>query len=159
VLMGGSVYRGYDKPKSGDNHTPPSAEWNILCDPAGAQALFAAGVPVYVMPLDSTQVRLQVPALGQLFAHGSPLTDQLTLLYHEWSGTGEWRLPTLFDPVAVTYSFRPDLCPAKPIRLEVDDKGFTKPVEGQPNAQVCLESDEKGFLDLLVSRITADSSR
>jgi purine nucleosidase len=155
VLMGGSVYRGYDK--NGNNSTPPSPEWNIVCDPAGAQALFAAGVPVYVMPLDSTQVRMAVPALATLFAHGSPLTDQLTLLYHEWTGTNDWRLPTLFDPVAVTYSFRPELCPAKPMRLEIDDKGFTRPVEGHANAQVCLQSDEKGFLELLETRITADS--
>ena len=47
--------------------------------------------------------------------------------------------PTLFDPVAVAYAIRPDLCPAKPMRLEVDEKGFTRPVEGAPNAQVCLQ--------------------
>jgi Inosine-uridine nucleoside N-ribohydrolase len=159
VLMGGSVYRGYDDLKSGDTHTRPSPEWNILCDPTGARALFASGVPVYVMPLDSTQVRLDLPALGGVLAHGSSLTDQLALLYHQWTGSGQWRLPTLFDPVAVTYSFRPDLCPAKPLRLQVDDQGFTRPVDGEPNAQVCLQSDEKGFLDLLVSRIAADKTR
>ena len=156
VLMGGSVYRGYDNRKAGNAHTPPSPEWNILCDPAGAKALFASGVPVYVMPLDSTQIRLELPALGQVLAHGSPLTDQLTLLYHQWTGATEWHWPTLYDPVAVTYAFRPDLCPAKPLRLEVDDKGFTRPVPGDPNAQVCLQSDEKGFLDLLVSRIAGN---
>jgi hypothetical protein len=59
----------------------------------------------------------------------------------------------------VTYAFRPELCPATPIRLEVDDKGFTRPVEGLPNAQVCLKSDEKGFLELLVGRITAQEGR
>jgi purine nucleosidase len=153
VIMGGSVYRGYDNLKSGDTHTPPAPEWNILCDPAGAQALFAAGVPVYVMPLDSTQVRLSLQDLGALLAHGSPLTDQLTLLYHQWTGSSNWRLPTLFDPVAVSYAFRPELCPTKPMRLEIDDKGFTRPVAGKANAQVCLASDEKAFLDLLSTRI------
>lgn len=159
VLMGGSVYRGYDNRKAGNAHTPPSPEWNILCDPAGAKALFASGVPVYVMPLDSTQIRLELPALGQVLAHGSTLTDQLTLLYHQWTGTKEWRWPTLYDPVAVAYSFRPDLCPAKPLRLEVDDKGFTRPVTGKPNVEVCLQSDEKGFLDFLISRITDTPAR
>ncbi len=163
VLMGGSIYRGYDKrnessPIVGYVHTPPAPEWNILCDPAGAQALFASGVPTYVMPLDSTQVRLELPALGQILAHGSPLTDQLALLYHQWTGASEWRWPTLFDPVAVTYAIRPDLCPASPLRLQVDDKGFTRPIPGEPNAQVCLESDEKGFLDLLAARITQDNA-
>jgi purine nucleosidase len=169
VLMGGSVYRGYDRRNAGSSgaadsssaaayaHTPPAPEWNILCDPAGAQALFASGVPIYVMPLDSTQVRLDLHALGQLLAHGSPLTDQLALLYHQWTGATEWHSPTLFDPVAVTYTFRPDLCPASPLRLQVDDKGFTRPVPGEPNAQVCLRSDEKGFLDLLTARIDQDT--
>ena len=57
VLMGGSVRRGY-----GDmGYTapvPPMPEWNILNDVASAQKLFAAGVPLYVMPLDSTQLKL-----------------------------------------------------------------------------------------------------
>jgi inosine-uridine nucleoside N-ribohydrolase len=109
------------------------------------------------MPLDSTQIRLENPSLGMVFAHGSPLTDQLTLLYHQWTAKAEWHSPTLYDPVAVTYAIRPDLCPATPVRLEVDDKGFTRPVAGAPNAQVCLHSDEKEFLELLVNRITAET--
>jgi purine nucleosidase len=111
------------------------------------------------MPLDSTQIPLQPPAQGAIFSHGSPLTDQLTLLYHQWTGTSEWRTPTLFDPVAVTYAIRPDLCPTTPMRLQVDDKGFTRPVEGAPNAQVCLKSDESGFTTLLLDRITSDDPR
>jgi purine nucleosidase len=153
VIMGGSVYRGY-----GDKPTPPAPEWNILCDPAGAKALFGSGVPIFVMPLDSTQIHLENQALGAIFAHGLPLTDQLTLLYHQWTGPKELRSPTLFDPVAVTYAIRPDLCPTTPIRLEVDDKGFTKPVAGPPNAQVCLHSDEKGFLELLMGRIAGEGA-
>ena len=156
VIMGGSVYRGYDG-KDGARQNAPSPEWNILCDPAGATALLGSGVPIFVMPLDSTQIHLENPALGAVLAHGSPLTDQLTLLYHQWTGAKEWRRPTLFDPVAVTYAIRPDLCPATPMRLEVDDKGFTKPVEGAPNAQVCLRSDEKGFLEFLVGRIAGET--
>jgi inosine-uridine nucleoside N-ribohydrolase len=148
VLMGGSVYRGY-----GAVNAPPIPEWNILNDPDGLKALLGSGVPVFMMPLDSTQVPFDQKAQAAIFSHGSPLTDQLTLLYHEWSGTGEWKTPTLFDPVAVTYAIRPDLCPATPMRIEVDAKGNTQPVAGAPNAQVCLKSDEQGFLGLLVGRL------
>lgn len=151
VLMGGSIYRGYGG--AGGASRPPEPEWNILNDPAGLRALLASGVPVFMMPLDSTQIKLPVQDQAKIYSQGSPLTDQLTLLYHEWAGNREWPVPTLFDPVAVTYAFRPDLCPASPLRIEVDDKGNTKPVPGAPNAQVCLKSNEQGFLDLLLSRV------
>ena len=157
VIMGGSVYRGYDDGKPGT--APPSAEWNIHCDPAGARALLASGVPVFVMPLDSTQIRLTQAELGAILSHGSPLTDQLTLLYHQWTGPDAWHMPTLYDPVAVTYAIRPEICPTQPMRLDVDDEGFTRPVPGMPNAQVCLKSDEKAFKKFLVEQILSDTGR
>ena len=154
VMMGGSIERGYDDAKTGTRR-PPDAEWNILQDPKGAQALLASGVPVFMMPLDSTQVHLEEPERDAIFAHGAPVTDQVTLLYHQWK-VDNWAhspTPTLFDPVAVTYSFRPDLCPATPMHIEVDDKGFTRRTDGKPNAEVCLKSDEAGFLRLLRERL------
>jgi inosine-uridine nucleoside N-ribohydrolase len=155
VMMGGSVYRGYSDGTS-VSHTPPDAEWNIRADPAGAKALLASGVPIFMMPLDSTQIHLENEDREAIFAHGSPLTDQLALLYHQWHAhtEGHWLTPTLFDPVAVAYAVKPALCPATPMHLEVDEKGYTRPVEGgSPNAQVCLQSDEKGFLVLLLNRL------
>jgi inosine-uridine nucleoside N-ribohydrolase len=158
VLMGGSIYRGYDGRDGA--HRPPDAEWNVSRDPAGLRALLGSGVPVFMMPLDSTQIHLETPEREAIFAHGSPLTDQLTLLYHQWkAGTvGHPLAPTLFDPVAVAYAIRPELCPVTPMRLEVDDKGFMRPVDGPPNVQVCLQSDAKGFLELLVGRITGEAA-
>ena len=159
VMMGGSIYRGYDG-RNGERR-PADAEWNINRDPAGARALLAAGVPVFMMPLDSTQIHLEAKDREAIFSHGSPLTDQLTLLYHQWMAGSEGHpiTPTLFDPVAVAYAIHPELCPATPMRVEVDDKGFTLPVQGIPNAQVCLKSDESGFLELLLDRIAKDGSR
>ena len=159
VMMGSSIERGYDG-KLGERR-PPDAEWNISRDPAGLRALLASGVPVYMMPLDSTQIHLETKEREAIFAHGSPLTDQLTLLYHQWKAGAEGHpdAPTLFDPVAAAYAVRPELCPATPMRIEVDDKGFTRRVAGPPNANVCLQSDEKGFLELLMGRIAGDSAR
>src|SRR5262249_1303122 len=135
----------------------PAAEWNIKCDPAGAKALLASGVPVFMMPLDSTQIHLEAPDREAIFAHRSPLTDQLTLLYNEWvaHSEGHWVTPTLFDPVAVTYTFRPDLCPVKPMRIEIDDQGFTHPVQGTPNASVCLKSAGTEIIQLIRDRAIA----
>jgi purine nucleosidase len=156
VMMGGSIDRGYDG-RMGERR-PADAEWNINRDPAGARALLASGVPVFMMPLDSTQIHLETKERETIFSRGSRLTDQLTLLYHQWmaGSDGHPVAPTLFDPVAVAYAVRPDLCPATPMRVEVDEKGFTRQVIGAPNAQVCLKSNESGFLDLLLGRITAD---
>lgn len=154
VMMGGSVYRGYDTATS--NHTAPQPEWNIARDPAGAQALLASGVPVYMMPLDSTQIHLEPADQQRIYATGSALTDQLTLLYHQWAANNDWHgvAPTLFDPVAAAYAVRPELCPMKPLRLEVDEKGMTRPVDGRSNVEVCVQSDEKGFLEFLLGRVT-----
>ncbi len=157
VIMGGSVYRGYGLDAQG-KPKPPEPEWNILNDPSGLKDLLASGVPVFMMPLDSTQVPLDAKGREAIFGSGSPLADQLKQLYQQWmAGTPNHSpTPTLFDPVAVTYTFRPDLCPAKPLHIDVDEKGMTKPGKGPSNVQVCLESNEKGFLDLLLRRISAD---
>jgi purine nucleosidase len=119
----------------------------------GLRALLGVGVPVLMMPLDSTQIHLSQAQLAAIFSRGSTLTDQLTLLYHQWSGTGDWKTPTLFDPVTVAYAVQPELCPVTPMRLAVDDQGFTRLEAGAPNAQVCLQSNEKGFMELLMGRI------
>jgi purine nucleosidase len=156
VMMGGSIYRGYGGWK-GEPASQPAPEWNIDRDPQDAAKLLAAGVPIFLMPLDSTQIRLQTGPREEIFSAGTPLTDQLAVLYHQWmeNAANHPSTPTLFDPVAAAYTFRPDLCPTQPMRLEIDDKGSTKPVQGPPNASVCLKSDEDGFLQLLLSRLKA----
>jgi inosine-uridine nucleoside N-ribohydrolase len=153
VLMGGSIDRGYDGP-GGALH-PPDAEWNINRYPKGLRAILASGVSITMLPLDSTQVHLAVKERESIFANGSPLTDQLTLLYHQWRNNNADLpdTPTLYDPVAVTYAFKPELCPATPMHIEVDEKGFTHKTDGPPNASVCLKLDEAGFIQLLLDRI------
>ena len=160
VIMGGSIFHGYGTDSTG-KPKPAEPEWNINRDPAGARSLLGSGVPLFMMPLDSTQVHLDAKDREAVFSHGSPLTDQLTLLYRQWVAGTELhtQTPTLFDPVAVTYSFHPDLCPASPMHIDVDEKGLTKPGPGAPNAQVCLKSDEKGFLDLLLKRVTSEQEK
>jgi inosine-uridine nucleoside N-ribohydrolase len=159
VLMGGSIDRGYGDASAGGTFPPPSPEWNIRCDPAGARALLASGVPVVMLPLDSTQIHLTPEELANVLAHGSPLTDQLTLLYHQWTGTTAWKMPTLFDPVAAATAIRPDLCPTQAMHVDVDDQGFTRPTPGNPNVQVCLKSDQGTFLNFLFERILSDPAQ
>jgi inosine-uridine nucleoside N-ribohydrolase len=147
VLMGGSVKRGY-----GDIYSsarPPDAEWNIVNDIPSAQKLFVSGVPVAMMPLDSTQLKLDEVKRAFLFSQGTPVTDALTLLYHQWGQ----QTPTLFDPMTVAYVLKPELCPAQPMHIRVDEKGFTRAEAGTPNAEVCLESDPEKFFQFYLARV------
>lgn len=149
VFMGGSIERGY-----GDMgySTPrgPEAEWNIRNDIPSAQKLFASGVPLFMMPLDSTQLKLDEVKRAVLFQAGTPLTDALTLLYHQWGQ----ETPTLFDVMAVAYILNPRLCPVTPMHISVDDQGFTRAGSGNPNAQVCLDSDSDSFFRFYIPRVS-----
>jgi purine nucleosidase len=150
VIMGGSVYRGYNDL----GYTPvrgPEPEYNIFSDIPAARRLFASGVPLFMMPLDSTQLKLDEFKRELIFRHSTPLTDAMTLLYHLWGQ----QTPTLFDPVAVAFVIAPQICPTTPLRIEIDEKGNTRPVAGAPNAQVCLNSNTDEFFRLYLTRILA----
>jgi purine nucleosidase len=152
VLMGGSVRRGY-----GDlGYTAPVApmpEWNILNDVASAQKLFAAGVPLYVMPLDSTQLKMDEVKRAFLFSQGTAVTDQLAVLYHLWGQ----ETPTLFDPMTVVFVLRPELCRVTGLHIKVDEKGFTREEPGAVNAQVCLESNAEDFFKFYLREVAGVS--
>jgi purine nucleosidase len=148
VLMGGSIRRGY-----GDlGYTapvPPMPEWNILNDVASAQKLFAAGVPLFVMPLDSTQLKMDEVKRAFLFSQGTAVTDQLAVLYHLWGQ----ETPTLFDPMTIAFVLRPDLCPVQGMHIRVDERGFTRAEPGAVNAQVCLDSSADNFFRFYLKRV------
>lgn len=150
VMMGGSIYCGYSE--TGICPGPAqSPEWNIINDIPAAKKLFLSRVPLYVMPLDSTQLKLDEVKRAYLFRQATPLTDALTLLYHEWGQ----QTPTLFDPMTVSYILNPQICAVEPMHILVDDKGFTRSEPGPPNAQVCLRSDSAAFFHLLITRLAA----
>jgi purine nucleosidase len=151
VAMGGSIERGYDDSPYSPSHAP-DAEWNIVNDIPSAQKLFNAGVPIYLMPLDSTQLKLDEVKRAFLFKQGTAVTDQLTLLYHQWGQ----ETPTLYDPMTLAYLLRPELCPVKAMRIRVDEKGFTRAEPGAPNAQVCLNSNPDSFFDFYIRKIVGE---
>lgn len=155
VLMGGSVRRGYSK-SAFHAPRPPDKEYNFVSDIAAAQALFGSGVSIVMMPLDSTQIRFEEAARNAVFAQGKPLTDALTLLYHQWLDAYQpWSsaTPTLFDVVPVAYAIDASLCPTSALHIDVDADGATKETAGASNAQVCLAADEPRLLGLLMERL------
>ena len=105
IHLDGSIERGYGDLGYTKPHGP-EAEWNIKNDIPSAQKLFASGVPIFVMPLDSTQLKLDEVKRAFLFQAGTPITDALTLLYHLAGGgpaAASWKgVQELLDAGGVT---------------------------------------------------------
>jgi inosine-uridine nucleoside N-ribohydrolase len=155
VIMGGNI-RALTDPYSVAAPVAPHPEWNIKNDIAGAKKLFMAGVPLQVLPLDSTaNLKMHEVARTALFQHGSMLTNILAGLYYEWRAYTLKPTPILYDPMTLVSMLQPSLCPLTPMHLTVDDVGNTIETPGAPNAQVCLKSDADAFLQFLVQRITS----
>ena len=146
VIMGGSVYRGYN------DGSKAQAEYNIAADVKAAQIVFRSGVPLVIAPLDATaMVKLDAARQKKLFARGSLLTLSVQALVQLWREKND---PILYDPVAVTLVHTEKHCTMENLALDVDDKGFTKIATAKkPNARVAtaIKSDE--FLDWLVDRL------
>ncbi len=156
VIMGGSVYRGYGTDAQGKAEAPAAGVEHPERPrrPEGAAGIRCAGIHD-AAGFDASAARCEGPRgnLCAWIASHRPVDASLSPM--DGGTPNHSPTPTLFDPVAVTYTFRPDLCPAKPLHIDVDDKGLTTPGSGAPNAQVCLQSDEKGFLALLLKRVAA----
>ncbi|MBV8852741.1 MAG: nucleoside hydrolase, partial [Sinobacteraceae bacterium] len=154
VMMGGSIYAGYERGGAIPN-AEPNAEYNVASDPSGLNALLQSKVPVRMFPLDSTQIKFDEVRRERLFAYGSPTSDALALLYHQWRLLNSWGqiTPTLFDVVPVTWLLDPSSCPVTPLRIEVDARGFTRPVSGTANVQACLSLHEDTTQRLIMNAL------
>ena len=153
VIMGGSIDRGYNSDHASTTPRPPDAEYNIAMDPAAARKLFQSGVPLYVMPLDATQIAFDESQRSLLASISTPLTDAIEILTAEWARSTHRQTPILFDAVAAAYALDPTTCPTTPLRLAVDPDGFTRIQPGPANAQVCLQPHPEAFFSLLLPRL------
>lgn len=127
-------------------------EYNIVTDIPASQAMFQAGVPLMMVPLDATmQVQLQADFSAKLEARGTPLTDALTALLALWPH----RTPTLHDPLAVGMLLDPALCGVAEMHIEVDQEGITRASAGEPNCRVAVTPRVGAFLHLFMERLLA----
>jgi inosine-uridine nucleoside N-ribohydrolase len=152
VLMGGSIFRGYDKAGS-TAPQPAEPEYNIARDPTSALKLFRSAVPIFVLPLDSTQIKFDQSKRSQLAAISTPMTDSLEVLIAEWSHITGRASPTLFDAVAVAYALDESTCLMSSVHIDVDGQGMTHATPGVANAEACLAPREDAFLALLMPRL------
>jgi inosine-uridine nucleoside N-ribohydrolase len=150
VLMSGCIYGTAEKPSAAVR------EYNVYASTSDAQLVYAAGLPLTTVPLDSTtHVRLSDAEREQLRKYASPLTFALESLYRLWLERPESRM-TLHDQLAVAETARPKTFFGKieTLPLWVDDEGFTRidSQRGKPSA-VCLEPKRDAFMQYYIGEL------
>jgi inosine-uridine nucleoside N-ribohydrolase len=149
VLMSGCIYGTAEKKEI-------VAEWNVRSSTADAQLVYAAGLPLTIVPLDSTTlVRLNEDERARVREHTSPLTYALECLYRLWRNTPESRM-TLHDQLAVAEAASPGTFFDKKqtLQLRVDDKGFTRIDRKNGKAvAVCFEPKRDAFMKYYIDQL------
>ena len=158
VLMGGAIAEG---------NMTPAAEFNIWADPEAAQQVFHAGVPVTMVGLDVTHRALltsewseRFRAAGRIGAFVAELVDFFSQ-YH--TRTYGWDGAPIHDALALALAFRPELVRTEHRNVEIEleselTRGRTvvdlwRRTDREPNADVGVDVDGDGFLELLLERI------
>jgi inosine-uridine nucleoside N-ribohydrolase len=150
VLMSGCVYGTSSQPAA------PIREWNVYQSTADAQLVYGAGLPLTIVPLDSTtHVKLSDEERKQVSDHRSPLTYALECLYRLWLSGPTARM-TLHDQLAVAESAAPGrfFNRMETLPIFVDDQGFTRidRERGKP-VIVCLEPKRDEFMKYYIEQL------
>ena len=147
VLMSGCVY---------GSKWGLIAEWNVVSSTKDAQVVYGAGLPLTIVPLDSTTlVQLNDDEREKLQEYRSPLTTALEALYRLWLKSPKTRM-TLHDQMAVAETASPGTFFGKreTLSIVVDDEGFTRidPAKGKP-VTVCLEPRRDAFMQYYLGHL------
>lgn len=154
--MGGSIRRGYD------SSPEPTAEHNVEGDPAATSAMYSAGWPVWLAPLDTAgTIQLQGERYQQLLASNSPALRALFENYRAWEPMAGWadlnpdrESSTLFDVLPVALILHPEFCEIEELNLAVTQDGFTRIAPHGSPIQVATEwKDQDQFLDWLLESL------
>jgi len=150
VLMSGNIYRSTWNDK-------PIAEWNVVSATADAQLVYAAGLPLTIVPLDSTTlVQLKDEERDRVRRHDSPLTRSLETLYRLWLDGPGARM-TLHDQLAVAETASPGTFFGRQetLPLLVDGQGYTRidRERGRP-VVVCFEPKRDAFVNYYIGELT-----
>ncbi|MCW1917872.1 nucleoside hydrolase [Rhodobacter sp. KR11] len=160
VLMGGAYFEV--------GNITPAAEFNIYVDPEAAAEVFAAGVPIVVMPLDVThkvlttrarveRIRALGSRVGQVAAEWADFFERFDVAKYGTEGG------PLHDPCVVAYLLKPELFSGRLINVEIETQsaltlGMTVAdwwgvTDRKANAYFVGDVDAQGFFDLLTERL------
>ena len=117
VLMGGGFFEG--------GNITPSAEFNMFVDPDAAKVVFAAGIPLTVIPLDVTHQALTskewVDGLRKMNNKVGPAVAAWTDFFerYDMEKYGSEGAP-LHDPCVIGYMINPALFTGRWINVEIE---------------------------------------
>jgi len=137
-------------------------EWNVVQAIADAQLVYGAGLPLTIVPLDSTtHVKLAERERERLRQHRSPLTTSLEALYRLWIENREQHM-TLHDQLAVAEAAKVGAFFGRieEMSLVVDDQGYTRvDAEKGKKVAVCLEPRRDPFMEFYLAGLMAKPTR
>lgn len=160
VMMGGGFFEG--------GNITPAAEFNIYVDPEAAAAVFKAGIPIVMMPLDVTHkvltLKSRVEALRAIGSRPAKALVEMLDFFERFDVEkyGSDGGP-LHDPTVIAYLLKPELFSGRNCNVEVETAspltaGMTVvdwwQVTGRNhNALVMKDVDADGFFALLTERV------
>ena len=150
VAMGGAV----DVP----GNVTPTAEFNMSVDPEAAHRVFAAGLPIELVPLDATrQAMLPRAGMRATLARSPGLLASRIQGFSERGfriahGDGEQGM-ALHDPLAVGLAIDPSLGKWEAARLAIGPEGETLRINGAPNCRVAKGIDSNRFIRWFLDRL------
>lgn len=168
VAMGGAIGVA--------GNVTPAAEFNIYVDPEAAAAVFRAGLPLRLVPLDVT--RRVVLRRGALEARLDRAPARLARFVRDFTAhgfaagasDGEAGI-ALHDPLAVGAAVDPGGLAFEPHHVEVEHEGRVtrgltvadlRPIaahrKAAPNCEVAMRVDEARFLRLFLERLCPASA-
>jgi inosine-uridine nucleoside N-ribohydrolase len=160
VLMGGAIGLG---------NVTPAAEFNIWADPEAAARVFASGIDLTMIGLDVTHEALMLESDAERL-RGAGRTGRMVAelfdFFHRFHAqTYGLNGSPIHDAVAVAHVFRPDLVTTEHRHVAIDCaselcRGRTvvdlwRRTGNEPNAHVGVAIDGRGFVELLLERLSS----
>ena len=150
VVMGGAV--------GVPGNVTPAAEFNIHVDPEAAARVFAAGLPLDLVPLDATRQAIvsREDLERALRRRPGPLATRIAAFTRRGFTVDAPRgTPTmvLHDPLAVAAALDPTLVGWEEVRLQIGPGGETRRASGAVNCRFARTVDVPRFLGAFLDRL------